>query len=85
MCADRSDFLPKNLLHRFPFVGSSISYVYIAHVSHERIFDFIHVHPPHDTFNERTIWMNGWGLSKNSFKVVFLFYLLAQSYLGTRG
>ena len=76
MCIERNDLLPKNLSHCFSLYEFINQLVYIAYVSHKRIFDVFHTNPTHDTFDERTLWMNGWGLSKKGFKIVFLFYLL---------
>jgi hypothetical protein len=43
-----------------------------------RIFDLFHANTTNHTFDERTIRMNGWRLSKESFEIALLFDLLLQ-------
>ena len=68
--------LPQNLLHRFSFCEFINQLVQIAYFLHQRIFDFFHANTTHYAFDKRTIWINGWRLSKKGFKIISLFDLL---------
>jgi hypothetical protein len=74
--SSRSDSLSQNLLHRFSFGELIDELVQIAYFLHQRIFDFFYANTAYYALDERTIWIDGWCLSKKGFEIVLLFYLL---------
>jgi len=68
--------LPQYLLHRLSFCKLINQFVQVAYFLHLRIFDVFYANTAHYTLDKRTIRMNGWGLGKKGFKIIFPFDLL---------
>src|SRR5688572_24166933 len=66
----------QNLLHRLALGEFIDQLVQRSHVSHQRIFDVFDANTAHDTLNERTVRMDGWGLSEKGLEIVVLVDLL---------
>ena len=67
---------PEDMLHRFSFSKFINQFVQITYFPHQWIFNFFQANTTNDAFDLRTIWMQGWSLSKEGLEVVVLFDLL---------
>ena len=67
--------LPQYLLHRLAFCELIDQLVEIPYFLHQWIFYFFHANTAHHAFDQRTVRMDMRGLSKESFEIVFFFYL----------
>jgi hypothetical protein len=75
------DSLSKNLRHGFAFGEFIDKLVQLANPLHQRILDFFHADAADHPFDERTVWIHRWRLSKEGFKVIPPFDLMQQTSL----